>query len=143
MISSILPAMSVQDLTLILHLILAALYLPPLFTLIQRHDGLKTTTMFLGGYVLIGLLLEIAEGLWRGGRLYIASPQIANDFQAYGALALAFLLTLTVVSFVRRSLRAWLILGAFWILGFVFILPNTLGFDDVIWTNGQYCLTLE
>jgi signal transduction histidine kinase len=135
--------MSVQDLTLILHLILAGLYLPPLFTLIQRHDGHETTTMFLGGYVLIGLLLEIAEGLWRGGRLYLASPQIANDFQVYGALALAFLLTLTVVSFVRRNLRAWLILGMFWILGFVFILPNTLGFGDVIWRNGQYSLTLE
>ena len=135
--------MSVQDLTLILHLILAALYLPPLFALIQRHDGQETTTMFLGGYVLISLLLEVAEGLWRGGRLYIASPQIANDFQAYGALALAFLLTLTVVSFVRRSLRAWLILGVFWILGFAFILPNMFGFGDVIWTNGQYSLTLE
>ncbi len=135
--------MSVQDLTLILHLVLAALYLPLLFTLIQRHEGHETTTTFLGGYVLIGLLLEVAEGLWRGGRLYIASPQIANDFQAYGALILAFLLTLTVIAFVRRSLRPWLIIGAIWIVGFILILPNTLGFPEVIWTNGRYSLTLE
>jgi len=135
--------MSVQDLTLILHLILAALYLPLLFTLIQRHEGYETTTMVLGGYVLIGLLLEIAEGLWRAGRIYIASQQIANDFQAYGALVLAFLLTLTVIAFVRRNLRAWLIIGAFWILGFILIIPNTLGLNDVIWTNGRYSLTLE
>jgi signal transduction histidine kinase len=135
--------MSVQDLTLYLHLILAALYLPLLFTLIQRHEEHETATMFLGGYVSIGLLLDVAEGLWRGGRLYIASPRIANDFQAYGALALAFLLTLTVVSFVRGSLRTWLIVGVVWILGFVFIVPNTFGFSDVIWTNGQYSLTLE
>jgi signal transduction histidine kinase len=135
--------MSVQELTLILHLVLAALYLPLLFTLIQRHEGHETTTMFLGGYVLIGLLLEVAEGLWRGGRLYIASRQIANDFQAYGALLLAFLLTLTVIAFVRRNLRPWLIAGAVWIVGFVLILLNTLGLNDVIWTNGRYSLTLE
>jgi signal transduction histidine kinase len=134
--------MSVQDLTLILHLVLAALYLPLLFTLIQRHEGHETTTMFLGGYVLISLLLEVAEGLWRGGRLYIASQQTANDFQAYGALVLAFLLTLTVIAFVRRSLRPWLIVGAIWIVGFILILPNTLGFPEVIWTNGRYSLTL-
>jgi signal transduction histidine kinase len=135
--------MSVQELTLILHLVLAALYLPLLFTLIQRHEGQETTTMFLGGYVLIGLLLEVAEGLWRGGRLYIASQQIANDFQAYAALILAFLLTLTVIAFVRRNLRPWLIVGAIWIVGFILIIPNTLGLNDVIWTNGRYSLTLE
>src|SRR5262245_45660637 len=117
--------MSVQELTLLLHLILAALYLPPLFTLIQRHEGHESTTLFLGGYVVLGLLLEVAEGFWRGGRLYIASRQVANDLQAYGALALAFLLTLTIVSFVRRDLRPWLGLGALWIVGFLVIIPNT------------------
>ena len=111
--------MSVQEITLLLHVILAALYLPPLLTLVQRYEGNETTTMFLGGYILVGALLVIAEGLWRSGRLYIASQQIADDFQAYGALALAFLLTLTVVSFIRRDLRFWLGVGVFWILGFV------------------------
>jgi len=135
--------MSVQEINLLLHVILAALYLPLLLTLIQRHEGNETTTMFLGGYILIGALLDIAEGLWRGGRLIIASGQIANDFQAYGALALAFLLTLTVVTFIRRDLRFWLGAGAFWVLGFILILPNTLGLSDVIWTNGRYSLTLE
>jgi signal transduction histidine kinase len=135
--------MSVQDLTLILHLVLAALYLPLLFTLIQRHEGHETTTQFLGAYVSVGLLLEIAEGLWRGGRLTIASRQIATDFQTYGALVLAFLLMLTVIAFVRRNLRPWLIVGAVWIAGFLLIIPNSLGFNDVIWTNGRYFLTFE
>src|SRR6266508_390646 len=135
--------MSVQELTFYLHLILAALYLPLLFTLIQRHEEHEAATMFLGGYVLIGLLFDVAEGLWRGGRLAIASRQVASDFQIYGALILAFFLTLTVLSFIRRSLRVWLIVGAFWILGFILIVPNTLGFRDVIWTNGGYSLTLE
>lgn len=135
--------MSVQELTFYLHLILAALYLPLLFTLIQRHEEHEAATMFLGGYVLIGLLLDVAEGLWRGGRLALASPQVANDFQVYGALILAFLLTLTVLSFIRRNLRTWLIVGVVWIAGFVLIVPNTLGLANVIWSNGRYSLTLE
>jgi len=91
----------------------------------------------------IGLLLNVGEGLWRGGQLQIATPQVANDFQLYGALALAFLLTLTVLSFTRRVKRAWLILGAVWVLGFIFILPNLLRLGDVIWTNGRFALTLD
>ena len=55
--------MSVQEINLLLHVILAALYLPLLLTLIQRHEGNETTTMFLGGYILIGALLDVAEGL--------------------------------------------------------------------------------
>src|SRR5215207_5549314 len=135
--------MSVQELTLILHLILAALYLPLLFTLIQRHEGHETAAMLLGGYALIGALLNVAEGLWRSGRISIASPQVANDLQTYGALLLAFFLTLTVVSFLRRNLRSWLFVGAAWVLGLVLIVLNIFGFGDTIWSNGRYSLTLD
>jgi signal transduction histidine kinase len=135
--------MSVQELTFYLHLILAALYLPLLFTLIQRHEEHEAATMFLGGYVLIAAFLDVVEGMWRGGRLHLASPRVAIDFQIYGALILAFFLTLTVLSFLRRSLRTWLFIGALWVVGFVLIVPNTLGFREVIWTNGRYSLTLE
>ena len=135
--------MSVQDLTLLLHLILAGLYLPVLFTLFQRHEEHETATMFLGGFVLIAGLLDVAEGMWRGGRFFVASQQIANDFQVYGALVLAFLLTLTIVAFVRRDLRPWLGFGLFWGVGFVLILLNVFRLGNVLWTNGQYSLTLE
>lgn len=135
--------MSVQELTLILHLILAALYLPMLFTLIQRHEGHETAAMMLSGYALISALLNVAEGFWRSGRVQITSLQAANDIQIYGALVLAFFLTLTIISFLRRSLRLWLGIGAFWIIGFVLIVLNVLGLGDVIWTNGRFTLTLE
>jgi hypothetical protein len=135
--------MSAQDLTLILHLIMAALYLPLLFTLVQRHEGHETEAMLLGGYALIGASLDIAEGLWRSGRLFLASPQAASDLQTYGAVILAFLLTLTIVSLLRRPLRGWLAVGALWAVGFVLIVLNVFGFGEVIWTNGRYSLTLE
>jgi signal transduction histidine kinase len=135
--------MSVQELTLILQLTLAALYLPMLFTLIQRHEGRETATMLLGGYALFSALLNVAEGMWRSGRLQIASPQAANDLQTYGALILAFLFLLTIVSFLRRNLRTWLVVGLLWVAGFVAIVLNVLGLGDVLWTNGRYALTLE
>ncbi|MGZ9167239.1 MAG: hypothetical protein ACXW4U_18870, partial [Anaerolineales bacterium] len=135
--------MSVQDLTLILHLILAALYLPLLFTLLQRHEGHETAAILLGTYALIGALLDVGEGMWRSGRLFIASREIANDLQIYGALLLAFLLTLTVVAFLRRDLRAWLGVGAVWAVGFLLIVLNVFRLGNVIWTNGRYALTLE
>ena len=135
--------MSAQDLTLYLQLILAALYLPMLFTLIQRHEEHEAATMFLSGFVLVAALLNVAEGLWRSGRLFLPSQQFVNDLQIYGALVLAFLFALTVVSFVRRDLRPWLGLGILWVLGFVSILFNTFRFGEVLWTNGVYSLTLE
>ena len=108
--------MSVENLTLILHLILAALYLALLITLVQRHAGHENAAMLLSGYILIGAFLVIAEGMWRSGRFHFASPQLANDLQMYGALALAFLLTLTIGFFTRRSVRLWLAVGAVWML---------------------------
>ena len=135
--------MSPQTLNLILLFVLAALYVPVLVNLIEHRSGHEDAATFLSIYLVIGLLLDVGEGLWRGGQLRIATPQVANDFQLYGALALAFLLTLTVVSFTRREMRVWLILGAVWILGFIIFMPNLLRLGDVIWTNGRFALTLD
>ena len=135
--------MAPQTLNLILHLILAALYLPVLANLIQRRSGHETAATLLRIYVVLGVLLTIGEGLWRGGQLRLATPRVANDFQLYGATALAFLLALTVAAFTRRNLRRWLALGAFWVLGFILILLNMLRLPAVIWTNGRLALTLE
>src|SRR5215211_5428170 len=120
--------MSPQNFNLLMHLILAAIYLPLLVTLINRHAGQETAAMILGGYVTLALLLVIGEGLWRGGQLYIASEQIANDFQVYGALALSFILVLAIVSFTRRESTIWLGMGLFWMLGFLVIVSNIFRF---------------
>src|SRR5512138_437489 len=135
--------MSPQSLTLILHLVLAVLYLPLLVTLIQRHAGHETAAMLLSGYILVGSLLDLGEGLWRGGQLYIATPQIANDFQIYGAVALSFMLLLAVTSFVRRDLWTWLGVGGIWVLGLILIGVNVFRFGDVIWQTSWFTLTRE
>jgi signal transduction histidine kinase len=126
-----------------LHLILAAIYLPLLVTLINRHAGQETAAMFLGGYVTLALLLVIGEGLWRGGQLYIASEQIANDFQVYGALALSFILLLAICSFIRRESTTWLIIGLIWVIGFLALVLNVFRFGAVIWETAGFKLTLE
>lgn len=135
--------MSPQALNLILHFILAALYLTLIVRLFKRHPGQESAAMYLSGYIVLGMLLVLGEGLWRGGELYIASQQVANDFQLYGALALSLLLTLTVASFSRRALRTWLGVGFFWILGLILLIPNALGFGEVIWRTGLFTLTLD
>ena len=99
--------------------------------------------MILGIYVAVAMLLELGEGFWRGGQLYIASNQIAIDFQTYGALTLAFILTLAIVSFIRRDISTWLGIGFFWLLGFVAIVPNIFGIGEVLWKTGLFTLTRE
>jgi hypothetical protein len=135
--------MSPQDLNLILHLTLAALYLPVLVTLLLRRAGQEKAAMWLIGYVLVALLFDVGEGLWRGGQFQLASQQVANDFQVYGALVLAFLFTLTVVSFIRRNANLWRIIAIVWALGLLAIVLNLFGFGETIWTNGRFTLTLE
>ena len=126
-----------------MHLILAALYVPLLLTLMRRHGGLETAATFMSVYVIIGMFLDISEGLWRGGQLYIATQQVANDFEIYGALALAFVLTLTIVSFIRRDLWTWAGVGVFWLLGFIILAPNISRFSEVVWSNPLFTLTRD
>ena len=132
--------MSVQVLILVLHLILAVLYLPLIVTLYRRQAGQENSATILSAYMALGLLLAVGEGLWRSGQLYIASVQVANDFQIYGALALSFLLTLAAVSFVRRDYTVWLGIGLVWILGFALILLNIFGFGELVWQNENLSL---
>jgi hypothetical protein len=134
--------MSPRILYLILLMTLAALHLPVLTTLFKRRAGQESASMLFSINILVSLLLTAAEGLWRGGQLQL-DTRAAMDFQLYGALALAFILTLTIVSFIRRDLRLWLGLGVFWALGFIVIVPNLFGFGEVVWSNGRITLTLD
>ena len=97
--------MSPQTLNLILHLILAALYLPVLANLIQRRSGHETAATLLSIYVVLGMLLTIGEGLWRGGQLQLATPRVANDFQLYGAVALAGVAVVVVLALLEVWVR--------------------------------------
>ncbi|HJS17274.1 MAG TPA: hypothetical protein VJ785_00890, partial [Anaerolineales bacterium] len=135
--------MPASTLILILHLTLAILYLPLIVTLYKRPAGQENAAIFLGVYAALASLMTAVEGMWRSGQLYIATTWMANDFQMYGALALSFLLTLSVASFIRRSLTVWLGLGLIWVLGFIVILPNMLGLGEVIWQNSEIALTRE
>jgi len=93
-------------------------------------------------YVAANMILTVTEGLWRGGQLQL-TEQAAKDIQTYGALALAFLLLVTILYFLRRSERAWLAAGAVWLAGYFVITLNVFRFSDVVWTNGQFTLTID
>ncbi|MFT3893478.1 MAG: GAF domain-containing sensor histidine kinase [Anaerolineales bacterium] len=132
--------MSPQTFNFILLIILAALYLPVLATLLRKSLGQETAAYLFSSYVILALIITVGDALWRGGQWPIIS-RVAIDFQVYGALALSFLLLLSVLAFIRRDMRVWLGVGGFWVLGFIILVPNLLGFGKVVWTNGSVSLT--
>jgi signal transduction histidine kinase len=123
-------------------MILAAFHLPVLRTLIRRRAGQESAAAWFAVYLLANMFLTVMEGLWRGGQLQL-DARFANDLQLYGAFALSFVLLIAILYFLRRDMQAWLITGGFWLLGFLLIIPNLLGFGEVVWTNGRLILPLN
>jgi len=132
--------MSPQNLGLILLVVLAALYLPVLFTLLRQRAGQETASTLLTGYLVAALFLTLLEGLRFSGRWQV-DIQTATDIQLYGALLLAVLMSLAVRAFTRRDLGTWLGVGVFWGLIVVAIIFNIFKLGDVVWTNGSVTLT--
>jgi signal transduction histidine kinase len=121
--------------------IAAALYLPIIFFAILRREGQEMTAGLIILYALIGLGLGIFEAFWRGGSLSQMDALAFGDIEVYGALALAFLMTITVYVFMRRSPIGWLIVGA--VVGVVqmILLNQEMQFPRVIWASGDLVLT--
>src|SRR5262245_43196503 len=134
--------MSPQNLSLILLVLLAALYLPVLVTLLRQRAGQEKASAWLTGYLLTALFLTLLESLRFGGRWQV-DVQTALDIQLYGALLLSVLMSLTVLSFIRRDVSTWLGVGVFWGLIVVAILFNIFRLGDVVWTNDSVTLTCE
>ena len=134
--------MSPQTFNFILLIVLAALYLPVLATLLRKSLGQETASYLFSGYVVLALVITVGDALWRGGQWPIIN-RVANDFQAYGALALSFVLLTAIIAFTRRDMRAWLGVGGFWLLGFIILVPNLLRLGKTVWTNGIVSLTLD
>lgn len=134
--------MSPQNLSLILFMILAALYLPVIVVLFRRREGQEVAASWLTAYLVAAFLLTVLDALRLSGRLQLPA-QVSLDIQIYGALILAVLLTITVIIFVRRDIWTWLGLGVFWGLMVAAILFNVFRFGNVVWTNGAVTLTRD
>src|SRR5271169_2593055 len=106
--------MSSLDPTLISFILLAiaaALYLPLIWFAILHGAGQEVAAGVIILYALIGAGLGIFEAFWRGGRLSQMDALAFGDIEVYGALILAFLMTISVYVFIRRSPMGWLIVG--------------------------------
>ena len=121
--------------------IVAALYLPIVFLAILRRQGQEVTAGLIVLYALIGMGLGIFEAFWRGGSLSRMDALEFGDIEVYGALVLAFLMTITAHVFMRRSPMGWLVVGG--VVGIVLaILSNQeMQFPHVIWSSGDLILT--
>jgi len=134
--------MSQSVINMILVFVLAAIYLPLIVSVYRQHEGQETAATLLSVYAVIAMLLGIGEGLLRG-ELWLVEGQAVNDIMIYGAFVLAVLMTLTALAFTRQELSTWLAIGVFWGAGIALIVPNILGFDEIIWTNGTATLTRD
>ena len=134
--------MSQLVINMILLFVLAAIYLPVIVSVFRQHEGQETAATLLSIYALIAMLFGIGQGLMRGG-LWQLEAQLTNDILIYGAFTLAIFMTLTALAFTKQDLSTWLAVGVFWGLGIALIIPNILGFGEIIWTNGTATLTRD
>lgn len=134
--------MSQPVINMILLFVLAAIYLPVIVSVYRQHEGQETAATILSVYAVIAMLLGISEGLLRGGR-WLVEEQVANDIMIYGAFVLAVVMALTALSFTRQELSKWLGVAIFWGVGIALIIPNVLGFGEIVWTNGTATLTQD
>ena len=136
--------MSSLDPTLISFILLAiaaALYLPLIIFAILHSAGQEVAAGLIILYALIGTGLGIFEAFWRGGRLSQMDALAFGDIEVYGALILAFLMTITAYVFMRRSPIAWLIVGGVIGLVLVMLLNQEMQFPHVVWSSGDFSLT--
>jgi signal transduction histidine kinase len=134
--------MSPQIFAMITLMILAALHLPVLSLLLRKRAGQESATAFFAAYLVMNILSTATEALTRGGQLAL-TERAASDLQAFGAFVLSFIALVTVLYFVRRNSRPWLIVGGIWLAGFIAIAINLFGFSEVVWTNGTLALTFD
>jgi len=134
--------MSQSVINMVLLFVLAAIYLPMIVSVYRQHEGQETAATLLSVYAFIALLLGVGDGLLRGG-VWQVEAQAANDLMLYGAFVLAVVMTLAALAFTRQDLSTWLGIGVFWGVVIALIIPNVLGFGEVIWTNGAATLTRD
>ncbi|HUH97028.1 MAG TPA: hypothetical protein VLZ89_06705, partial [Anaerolineales bacterium] len=119
----------------------AALYLPIMVLAGLRRTGQERTAALIFLYALIGAGLGIFEAFWRGGSLSQLNAVAFGDIEAYGALALAFLMDLAAHVFIRRSPIGGLLVGGVVGVGLVLLLDQQMQLPRVVWSSGNLVLT--
>jgi len=135
--------MNITLVQFILLLLAGALYLPVIFFAMQRRDeGQKVSIWLVALYALLAMVLTVAEAIWRNGETSKGGTAAFQEFQIYITLTLITILTLVLLTFLRRKTWwAWSGLWVVWMLGLALILTNTFNLPDTLRINGS--LTLE
>ena len=122
---------------LVLLTLLASLYLPIILFAVQRLEKQESAGWLVILYAMLAFIFGFFEALWRGGKIDISEAVFLN-MQAYGALALSFVMMLEVYAFLRRTiLWTWIGVAVFWALGLAILIPDVLGLGEqagTIWS---------
>ena len=122
---------------LVLLILLASLYLPVMLFAVQRLEEQESAAWLVVLYALLAMSLGFVDAFWHAGKIGLNENGYLN-VQAYGALALSFVLMLEVYTFLRRTTWwAWIGIAIFWALGLAVLIPNVFGLGEragAIWS---------
>ena len=119
----------------------SALYLPIIFLASLRRKEQEVAAGLVIFYALIGMAIGIFEAFWRNGHFSQLDSLAFGDIEVYGALTLAFVMTITACVFMRRSPTSWLIVGGVVGVVLVILLNQQLQFPRIVWSSGNLILT--
>jgi signal transduction histidine kinase len=134
------PAFTSEFITFLVLLLEAVFYAAVLISTFRRRSGHEFSALLLGLYTLLALALQVGEAFWRNGNLAQVNALGFTNLEIFGALFLAFMLTLIARAFLRREGWTWLVVGILWALGLAALDANLLGLPEVVWWNPQVIL---
>ena len=109
---------------------LASLYLPVIVFAARRLDEQKPVAWLVVLYALLAMGLGFVDAFWHAGRIGMSESVFLN-LQAYGALALSFVMMFEVYIFLRRATWwVWIGLAIFWALGLALLILNVFGLGE-------------
>ncbi len=123
----------------VIFLLLAVMYLPLIFFVIQRREDAQSLPAWLVVlYAMLAMVLNLTEAFWKNSQ---GNAQGLQELQNYGALTLIFLMLLTVKSFLKEgNLWGWAGLWAFWVFSLAILLTNALDLPETLWVSGDLSL---
>ncbi|MBI5933906.1 MAG: hypothetical protein HY867_09380 [Chloroflexi bacterium] len=137
------PAFTSEFIAFVALLLGAVLYVTVLVSAFRKRSGQELTAALLGIFTLVALVFQVIDALWRGRFIQQMDARGFFELQIFGAVLLAFLLTLIARSFLRLNGWWWLIAGAVWMVGLGLLDSYLPAMPEILWTNERVMLPRE
>lgn len=137
------PAFTSEFISFVALLLGAVLYATVLASAFRKRSGQELTAALMGIFTLVALAFQVIDAMWRGRFIQQMDARTFFEVQIFGAVILAFLMTLIARSFLRLNGWWWLIAGAVWIVGLGALDSYLPSMPEILWTNERVMLPRE